>query len=243
LTPSIGIAILSLPKYEGGIKLLDLKARNKAIQATWLLKLDRNRPLWAYIADEIISTQLSVKSLDKLTQINIFLQAWRVNPNANSKLPQDPMLMLQIGHELNVDFKVLSPMRMLKEELLTWYQIEKNNALIELTNKTELKCLHHHHQIKNVLEMNDIAMNEDDQHCLRRNCKCIMCQRIRAETRILTNVSKWQRKSCPHSPQSGTPISPPHTQSHLYLTPTRKTRNKQAEENGGSILFDPNITT
>jgi hypothetical protein len=45
--PPINIATLSLPQAEGGINLLDLKARNKAIQATWLqayLRFGESRP-------------------------------------------------------------------------------------------------------------------------------------------------------------------------------------------------------
>jgi hypothetical protein len=91
-TPSINVSTLSLPQAEGGINLLDLKARNKAIQAPWIqeyLKFNELRPAWAYIADEIINTQLAGRHTEKQARINMFLQQWSVNPNATSKLPRD----------------------------------------------------------------------------------------------------------------------------------------------------------
>ena len=41
-----------------GTKLLDVKARNKAINIMWLhryLKLSRQRPMWAYIAGDLLT--------------------------------------------------------------------------------------------------------------------------------------------------------------------------------------------
>jgi ribonuclease HI/exonuclease III len=243
-TPIISMPTLSLPIAKGGLKLLDLKSRNKAIQATWLktfLQLNESRPSWTYIADELINSQLSHKYTDRKARINMFLQSWKVNPNATSKLPRELTAMLRIGHELNTKFEVLNPTSNIKNKLPVWHHIGGNNALIELTNKPQAKCLRHLHQISTVSEMNELANQTNENHQPRRNCNCNNCTTIRntakcknphkcqemAQIIMQTLQPKW-------NPNNNTPPN------HLNLTPRRKARNKQAETTGEPILFDPN---
>jgi hypothetical protein len=97
-TPPIGLPILSSSISEGGKKVLDLSARNKAIHLTWLksyLELGPKRPLWAFVADALINKRIpNIKSVDNVSQINIFLQNWNTKPNARSHLPKDLTDML-----------------------------------------------------------------------------------------------------------------------------------------------------
>ena len=67
-TSPINFNTLTKSIQEGDIKLLDLKARNEAIELTWLrsyLDLSKIRTIWAYIADVLIAR--SVASLDRNT--------------------------------------------------------------------------------------------------------------------------------------------------------------------------------
>ena len=60
--PPVNIATLYLPIRQGVIKLLNLRARNKAIDIMWLrsyLNLNQNRPMWAYVAIALISVNIS----------------------------------------------------------------------------------------------------------------------------------------------------------------------------------------
>ena len=60
--PPVNIATLYLPIRQGAIKLLNLRARNKAIDIMWLrsyLNLNQNRPMWAYVANALISVNIS----------------------------------------------------------------------------------------------------------------------------------------------------------------------------------------
>jgi hypothetical protein len=239
------MATLSLPFKQGGIKLLDLEKRNKAIQAMWLqtyLHLGEDRPAWAYVADELIRTHLKAKNTDKHARINMFLQSWKVNPNISSKIPNDLVSMLGISHELKIKFDALLPTDFLKNELPIWHHVGAERAIIELINKNEARCLHLIHCIKTVAEMNDISANNDLQHRLRKNCPCETCSHIRTTTyckkpykciemaqRIMSTLpAKWDP-------------SQPIQQNKLCLTPRWKARNKAAELNKGPILFDPNI--
>ena len=60
--PPVNIATLYLPIRQGAIKLLNLRARNKAIDIMWLrsyLNLNQSWPMWAYVADALISINIS----------------------------------------------------------------------------------------------------------------------------------------------------------------------------------------
>jgi hypothetical protein len=81
-------------------------------------------------------------------------------------------------------------------------------------------------------------------HKPRRNCVCTKCQKARSESGC-RNPHKCQltaRKilNCLHPKWDPLQTSPPHD--NLNLTPRRQARNKQAERNGGPVLFDPNVT-
>ncbi|KAI0342653.1 hypothetical protein BDW22DRAFT_1438351 [Trametopsis cervina] len=63
--PPVGLDTLYLPIEEGGIKLLDIHTRNDAIELTWIqsyLSLTQTRPVWAYLADELISKTLTSRA-------------------------------------------------------------------------------------------------------------------------------------------------------------------------------------
>jgi hypothetical protein len=68
---------------DGGKKVLDIYARNEAIQLTWIqayLKMDDTRPTWAQLADEIFRNDApgEPKSIidDQNARTNQFPQTW-----------------------------------------------------------------------------------------------------------------------------------------------------------------------
>ena len=68
--PSVNIDTLHLPIEQGGVKLLDLKVRNQAIDIMWLrsyLDLTPKWPMWAYVADVLINNSTSKTSSKVLT--------------------------------------------------------------------------------------------------------------------------------------------------------------------------------
>ncbi|KAF9554105.1 hypothetical protein CPC08DRAFT_644739 [Agrocybe pediades] len=79
-SPMVGMETLCAPVEAGGKGLLDIKARNEAIELvkvrTYLSKPE-NRPRWAFVADRLIaqSSPLSQNVSDDL-KVNPFLQSW-----------------------------------------------------------------------------------------------------------------------------------------------------------------------
>jgi hypothetical protein len=79
--PPVNADILHLPIEQGGIKLLNLASRNKAIEIMWLrsyLTLGRKPPTWAYVADVLIGENITKDCgiVAKEAQMNVYLQSW-----------------------------------------------------------------------------------------------------------------------------------------------------------------------
>jgi hypothetical protein len=186
-TPPISTTTMNLPQTKGGRKLLNIEARNKAIQLTWLkshLQMGCNRPTWAHIADELINSKLPNKpNIDRPTRINIFLQSWNSNPNVTTKISQDLTAMIRTGNKCNVKLQVLLPSQKLKEEMPIWLHIGARKALKELTNKTEAKFLRHKHKVKNIAHLRMIVMEHmNGNHRPQRSCRCETCSATRRKT-------------------------------------------------------------
>ena len=142
-TPPINELTLQSPIAEGGRKVLDLGARNKAIQLTWLksyLNIGKQRPTWAYIADEIIRKNIltNQKNVESSSRVNPFLQSWRPS---KKKLPQELKEMLKTAEEFNVKIKTLKPTKTLQNTLPIWFHKGGNELLNVLYSYKEAKCL------------------------------------------------------------------------------------------------------
>jgi len=77
--PWIAMDTLHHPTEEGGLHLINIKARNEAIELMWLkayLNLTPSRPTWALITDIVISIT-APKCLKPGMQSNCFLQNWK----------------------------------------------------------------------------------------------------------------------------------------------------------------------
>ncbi len=86
-SPRIALDFLCLPLNKGGLNLLDIEARNEAIEIMWLksyLDLSPARPMWATITDLIIN-KAAPPGISHLARVNAFLQSWNA-PNRGSRL-------------------------------------------------------------------------------------------------------------------------------------------------------------
>src|ERR1700710_118932 len=91
-SPTVSMDTLSQPKSQGGKKLLNIKARNEAIELMKIktyLNLAANRPRWAKVANTLIAKSIpaSHKVEDDISATNMFLQSWSPTMNCNSKMP------------------------------------------------------------------------------------------------------------------------------------------------------------
>lgn len=117
--PMVSAEQLSNEIENGGIKLLDVKARNDAIEIMWLkpyLNLNKDRPTWAYVMDVLIGQNITKNSgqVHKLSQFNIFLQSWKVNSTGTSRLPEDVKRMLKVGKKYHLTCNAIKLSRKMK---------------------------------------------------------------------------------------------------------------------------------
>jgi hypothetical protein len=88
-TPPISLAHLQLPRLQRGIQLLDLQARNQAIDITWIksyLDLSPAHPIWSYTFDAIINC-LHPSGIKCTRELNAFLTTPTRGPQTQ-RIPQ-----------------------------------------------------------------------------------------------------------------------------------------------------------
>ena len=117
----VALGVLQYPHEEGGLNLLDIKVRNKAIEIMWLkkyLKLSLIRPTWAEIADisiDMVAPQTSIGP----ARMNTFLQSWKPATRGDRarSLNCDIIRMLKVAKTHKVSFKVIWPSKELKGKM------------------------------------------------------------------------------------------------------------------------------
>lgn len=251
-TSPVSMETLSLPIREGGIKLIDIKARNEAVELTWLrgyLNDTKNRPTWAYVADVLICH--SVMSVDRNTipdaRVNPYLQTWHTSTHGTLQLPKVLKSMFKIARKYNTDFQAIKLTRALKKKMPAWYHRGAINPSRRLLHKAEGDCLRKAHDVRTIADLiKMIKRGEDPQvrHSNRWDCACPYCRSDRTD-RGCDNPNKCYKAAKGilenMSPKWHHGYEPPDD--NLTLTERRHSRNHRAHKTNGKILFNPSVTT
>jgi exonuclease III len=251
----VNLDTLYNPISDGGLKLLDIESRNKAIEIMWLkafLTLGPNRPTWAYVTDLIIGESISKSSglVSSLAQINVYLQTWKPSLHSRSNLPACIRTMLKTGKELNVNFESLKLSDALKLKLPIWYHIGVDRLLPNRLNNTQAsKCLREKHKVKSVSDLiQNIKRGRDNsplhRHLDRTNCACTYCQedkstyKCEAPNRCYNMAGRLLERIQP----KWHPDVQPGVDGFTH-TPTRQQANITARKENKQILFNPSLTS
>ncbi|TFK54347.1 hypothetical protein OE88DRAFT_1624744 [Heliocybe sulcata] len=179
--PPIALDHLYKPATKGGLSLLDLKARNDAIELTWLrayLDLSPHRPTWAFVTDLLLNV-LAPDGIAEAALFNTFLQKWDV-PLAGhraARLPQDVLLMLRTARCYGVAFAPRKLSSALKRQLPAFYLL---GAPPHTYIAPKIDCLIHEHAAKTIHDLLRVSNRLRDPprfgtHHPRRNCACSDC--------------------------------------------------------------------
>jgi ribonuclease HI len=248
-SPRIALGTLYQPTEQGGLNLLDIKARNEAIKITWLkayLDFSPTRPAWAKVTDLVINAAAPPET-SNLARFNTFLQSW----NAPTKGPRftllnnDTVRMLRVAkkHKTN-----LAPIRMspdLRTRLPAWY-----HACAETKPITTVpaKCLLSKHTISTVADLISVSARLRTPrpflpHIPNPLCPCTDCDRDRSNGCRNPHACAEEAISRIHliAPKMN-PLEIGDYHDNLSLTPSRKERNDVARRTDGLIRFDPSIT-
>jgi hypothetical protein len=79
-SPRVPLRVLERPIEEGSLNLLNIKARNDAIEIVWLkdyLNFSKTHPLWTHIVDLTLDLT-APREMIKQARINPFLQNWNI---------------------------------------------------------------------------------------------------------------------------------------------------------------------
>jgi hypothetical protein len=247
-SPPISLERLQRPCSEGGIHLLDLHARNVAINTTWLssyLELSNSRPTWAFLTDAIIN-RLQPKGIRSTPDLNTFLTTWsppRQGSRAN-KLPKNVLSLLKTAQTHNVTFAPLKLSKHLKKQLPAWLHIGAPPNAYHGTKDACLKKTHKVSIVKNLVKLARRIRDLNLQHRPQCDFECQPC-------------TKDRHKGCKNPHKCTTTarlllenLAPTYNTSQkcpedsLTLTHHRTEKNSRAiVKKGDEIVFDPTITT
>lgn len=250
--PKVHWEIILADTKRGGLNILDIKTRNKAIALTDLrsfLDFSRDRPMWAFVADALISgsTVRRYRMISDDARSNIFLQGWKANTSGNSPLPNDVLRMLRTAEEMGVRLDSLKPGKEMKMNLPAWYHLGANDTVRKIHNGQLGKCLRENHCVQTVADLVKIRSRIHDpkgkKHSNRKNCACPHCREDR------------RSKNCKHpnkcTSQAGRIINALDQIWHPYynpnrddltLTKRRKEKNLKAHAERTDVTFDPTVT-
>ena len=184
-SPRIALATLYCPIEEGGLNLLDIRARNDAIEITWLrdyLNFSPSRPTWAKITNLILKAA-APPSTSTPALINSFLQSWNTPTRGRclALLNNDTVRMLKAGRKYHTNLAAICLSSDLHGQLPAWYHLKA--AAHPLTTRTA-KCLLETHSVATVADLiaTSARLRNNGQiipHTYESQCLCNDCSNDR----------------------------------------------------------------
>lgn len=242
---------LNAPLEKGGIHLLDIKARNEAIDLMWLKSyLAEERLTWALVADILIENCIAKSNnIDTDLAVNTFIQSWQPALNGKYDLPPDLRRMISTAKKYNVDLDALAIPESAKRQMPAWYHIGSDKLPRGFNSRRATKCLQNKHNIRTVNDLLNLVRrleNRDPRntHQDLAECQCSECIEdrqnkckdpnacVRAAETMLNSLNPKFR-----------PSNNPLNADGLSLTPQRLRDNEDAKKEDGIITFNPSIRT
>ena len=248
---------LERDKCEGGIKLLNLKDRNEAIELIWLkgyLNLSPSRATWAYVTDILINETTPI-NLDEDTRINAFLQKWNVPTRGKrvAKLGEDMLRMIKAAIKYKAAFAPINLSQDLQERLPAWQHLGVEKQPPQNPRSRCLAKTHKSKRVKDLIKVSERLRGEyrGGLHFPVSSCHCNDCEIDRENgcenpQRCAIEAQKRLERITPKL----NPLRPPN-QDNLTQTRQRTGNNSQSAtteaddedgEDSPGIPFNPSVT-
>ena len=249
--PRLTLDTLQRPRDEGGLNLLDIQARNEAIELMWLrsyLNFSESRPPWAIVTDIIIDAAAPPNTCHT-ARINSFLQTWE--PPTRGKraesLNNDIIRMIKAARNNNTNLAAIRLSPQLRAQLPAWYHLA--SAPCPIVNAAA-KCLIRTHAVTKVADLITMSArlrnppaDPTNPHQNITFCYCPDCSRDRLEgCQTPYACAREAQHRLERIVPRFNPLTPGNTHGDLSLTGNRKQRNRTAREENSAIIFDPSIT-
>ena len=129
-SPRLAFDVLQRPIEEGGLNLLDIQARNKAIEIIWLkiyLDFSPKRPTWAKITDLMLDRTAPTTTI-KEARDNPFLQRWNIPTRGNRLecINNNTLKMMKMARKYNTNLAAICLTPNLRAKLPAWYHMLKD---------------------------------------------------------------------------------------------------------------------
>jgi hypothetical protein len=234
-SPRIKMDTLHCLIDKGGLGLLDINARNEAIEIMWLkayLNLTTSCPKWAKVTDIIIDT-IAPLSSNKQVRLNLFLQAWDIPTRGPwfKCVNKDIRRMLTTAKKYHANLTAIRLSQHLCKQLPAWYHIASEPC--PPTNAAS-KCLLTKHNTKTVADLMIVLARlwrtqQGPPHVPLHHYLCHDCRLDRQQgccnphactQEALTRINQIADKL--------NPLSLGDRHDNLSLTRQRKARNREA---------------
>ncbi|KAH9855560.1 hypothetical protein C2E23DRAFT_589749, partial [Lenzites betulinus] len=182
--PPVNFEQLLLPVSDGGLGLLDLSARNEAIDITWLreyLAFGELRPLWAHVADDLFAMNVaqSASPADPALRINPFLQHWKP---LRKGLPGELLALLDVAraHHLRLEGRAFS--RDIMRAMPMWDHLQTSKTAVRTlgSRSAATACLKNVHCVVTVGHFEALAAEANvPGHSRQGGCDCDRCTHLR----------------------------------------------------------------
>jgi hypothetical protein len=248
-SPMVNASTMSSPIEAGEKRILDIKARNEAIELMKLksyLRLNESHPRWARVADALIMDNIpkAQNVQDAEAKQNTFLQTWTVKIGARSQLPQGLSMMLRIAKKYNVDLNRPLPSMALRKQMPVWFHKGQNPEMNPRNNGKWADCQRLTHNIRTVGEMEEyVTETQALRHSLRVNCACNPCKTARSKGCL--NPAKCRQaaeKILDSLHLKWIPLAQ-EDPGRLQLNEEQVLENGNTWDRGDDIIFDPSIVS
>lgn len=247
--PRMALEYLYKPIDEGGLSILDISARNEAIEIMWLkayLNLSPSRPAWATVTDLLINAA-APPGTSAIARVNSFTQSWHPptrGPRADL-IGERNVRMIKVAKKYDTNLAAIRLSPEIRMKLPAWYHpFAEPHPMTTAT----VRCLLHRHRVSTVAGLvkqakKILALNQNSEHSPTPNCPCPPCTTERDNGCRNPNACATEALARIHelAPKYN-PLQIGEQHDKLSLTNRRKDNNIQARKDDKEITFDPSIT-
>ncbi|KAL0562834.1 hypothetical protein V5O48_019244, partial [Marasmius crinis-equi] len=168
----------------GGRAVLDLRARNQAITAKWVMRYADKKHIWTNFLTEICALNTPKSKQRKHNsplslKVDPFLQKWKPNLGNNTKLPNEILDMFTVARDLDMRLEALAIPRNLLNEMPMWNHAKADPHVNRQNNSASTRCLLDKHRLRTVGETVHISLLlRMPDHIPHDECECPMCLEI-----------------------------------------------------------------
>ncbi|KAF4615476.1 hypothetical protein D9613_003370 [Agrocybe pediades] len=173
----------------GGRAVLDIKARNEAINIMWLQSYLRNaekRPLWAWVADGVLAGNVPKNNapFPHEARLNMITQTWK--PYKSKKAPASIRGLLATAVKYGLRPEALHVSDNVLREMPIWRHTEMKITEQRLATTKTGKCLIQKHHAVKLGDVEQIAgMANAHGHVDNKDCGCQNCQNTRLNSQCV----------------------------------------------------------